>query len=89
MQHTPFVKYIGKINTIRKNEFESSVVYKTPGEINPRYDVSMIIKTYYGEKIAEMLNLSVNYQITKEIFKKFQNYALKLNLEVKIQESNI
>ena len=89
MQHTPFVKYIGEINTIRKIEFENSVVYKTPGEIDPQYDISIIIKTYYGEKIAEMLNLSANYQISQDIFKKFQNYALKLNLEIKIQESNI
>ena len=88
MQHTPFVKYIGEINTIRKNEFENSVVYKSLSGTNPQYNISKIIKTYYGEKIAEMLNLSTNYHIPNEIFKKFQKCALNLNLEIKIQESS-
>ena len=87
MQHTPFVKYISEINKIRKNEFENSVIYKISSEKNPQYNLSRIIKTYYGEKIAEMLNLVTKYQIEEDIFKKFQYYALKLNLEIKIQES--
>ena len=89
MQHTPFVKYISEINRIRKNEFENSAIYKTSDEFNPQYDLSTIVKTYYGEKIAKMLNLGSSYQITTELFKRFQGYASKLNLEVIIQESDV
>jgi hypothetical protein len=88
MQHTPFVKYISEINRIRKNEFENSAIYETSSDKNPLYNLSTIVKTYYGEKIADMLNLGTEYQIEKGMFKRFQNYALKLNLDVKIQESD-
>ncbi len=88
MQHTPFVKYISEINRIRKNEFENSAIYETSSDKNPFYNLSTIVKTYYGEKIADMLNLGTEYQIEKDMFKRFQNYALKLNLDIKIQESD-
>ncbi|TFG22442.1 MAG: hypothetical protein EU533_04240 [Promethearchaeota archaeon] len=88
MRHTPFVKYINQILEIRKNEFEKTVIYKISSRESLSFDVSVIIKTYYGDKISRMLSLSKNTQISGEKFNKFLFYASKLNLILNVEEKN-
>ncbi len=88
LQHTPFFKYSNQILEIRKEEFESSEIYKVYDKDEVLYDMSRINKTYYGKKFLEILKLERNLTIKSKDFKKFQTYSSKLNLKIKIVNSN-
>ncbi len=81
MKYTPFIKYSDSILSIRRNEFEKSRVIKE----NEEYDISEIKKTYYGEKFAEILNIR-NSSINYKSFRKFKQFASKLNLIVSVKQ---
>ncbi|MBY9002983.1 MAG: hypothetical protein KGD73_03340 [Candidatus Lokiarchaeota archaeon] len=84
MHNTPFVRYIDKITKLRKIEFETSQIYIKDFEDSVEYDLSVICKTYYGEKILHVLKLENGFILNREDFKKFEALSTKLNLELKI-----
>ena len=89
MRHTPFVKYINQILEIRKREFEKTAIYKISSGDESFFDVSVIIKTYYGDKISKILSLGKKFQLSTEKFNKFQFYSSKLNLKLNVEEKII
>ncbi|MFX0023122.1 MAG: hypothetical protein ACFE9S_12415 [Candidatus Hermodarchaeota archaeon] len=84
MQHTPFFKYSNKILEIRKNEFESTQIFKIRDNGRVLYDMSKIFKTYYGNKFFKILQFKENLVLKADKFKKFHDYSLKLNLKLNI-----
>ena len=87
MRHSPFIKYSEKIIEIRKEEFESTGVTKFYTNAEPHFNISEINKTYYGKKICGILSLKSTVTIKSDKFKKFHNYAKKLNLKTYIINS--
>ncbi|MCK4780177.1 MAG: hypothetical protein KAT57_08315, partial [Candidatus Lokiarchaeota archaeon] len=63
-------------------------IYKVYDKDEVLYDMSRINKTYYGKKFLEILKLERNLTIKSKDFKKFQTYSSKLNLKIKIVNSN-
>jgi len=84
MRHTPFVKYSNEILKIRKEEFEQSKVYCYTQDEKLSYQISELIKTYYGSQLLEILKIDMKTAINKEIFNKILNYAQKLNLNLNV-----
>ena len=84
MQHTPFIKYSNEILKIRKEEFEQSKVYRYTQDEKLSYQISELIKTYYGSEISEILKIHMKTTINQEIFNKFLNFASKLNLKLNV-----
>jgi len=84
IQHTPFFKYSNKILEIRKDEFESSEIYRLHNKDRVFYNMSRIYKTYYGRKFFTILQFKENLNLKPEEFKKFRDFSHKLNLKVKI-----
>ncbi|NVM37633.1 MAG: hypothetical protein HWN81_18710, partial [Candidatus Lokiarchaeota archaeon] len=84
IQHTPFFKYSNEILDIRKEEFESSEVFRFYDKDEVLYDMTEIIKTYYGKKFLKILQEEGKLILKPEKFKKFHDFSLKLNLRLKI-----
>ena len=82
MRHTPFVKYSNEILKIRKAEFEQAEVYRDTLDDKLSYQISELIKTYYGSQLLEILKIDTKTTINQEIFNKILNYANKLNLKL-------
>ncbi|MFW9785260.1 MAG: hypothetical protein ACFFFB_23475, partial [Candidatus Heimdallarchaeota archaeon] len=84
LRNTQFFKYVDRILKIRREEFESRRIKRTVLENKIRFDISEIIKTYYGKKLSEILLIKQATFITQDKFKKFQNFASKMNLNLNI-----
>ena len=84
MRHTPFVKYSNEILKIRKEEFEQAKVYRYNPDGILSYQISELIKTYYGSQLLEILKIKAKIVINQEIFNKILNYANKLNLNLNV-----
>ncbi|MFX0080190.1 MAG: hypothetical protein ACFE94_00400 [Candidatus Hodarchaeota archaeon] len=84
LRNTQFFKYADKILKIRKEEFESTRIVRFNDGNGPRYNISEIKKTYYGQKFSNILHFEALLSIKPEKFKKFQDFALKLNLNLMI-----
>jgi hypothetical protein len=80
MKNTPFIRYSNEILKIRKEEFEKIPVYKADN----LYDISELKKTYYGEKIKNILKLDDKDKITFKEFRKLNELTEKLNLEINL-----
>ena len=88
MKHTPFFKYSNEILDIRKEEFESSEVFRFYDKDEVLYDMNESIKTYYGKKFLEILHKEKKLILKPEEFKKFHDFSSKLNLKLKIVNKN-
>ena len=84
MQHTPFFKYSNKILEIRKDEFESSEIFRLYDKGRVFYDISEICKTYYGRKFFKILQFKEKLNLQPDNFKKFRDFSSKLNLKLNI-----
>ncbi|MBY9015370.1 MAG: hypothetical protein KGD68_06725 [Candidatus Lokiarchaeota archaeon] len=84
MRHTPFVKYSNEILKIRKEEFERSKVYRYTQDDKLSYQISELIKTYYGSQLLEILKIHMKTAINQETFNKILNYSTKLNLNLNV-----
>ncbi|MBY9010163.1 MAG: hypothetical protein KGD74_09895, partial [Candidatus Lokiarchaeota archaeon] len=84
MQHTPFVKYSNEILKIRKEEFEQSKVYRYTQNDKFSYQITELMKTYYGSQLSEILKIDMKTAINQEIFNKILNFASKLNLKLNV-----
>jgi hypothetical protein len=84
MRHTPFVKYSNEILKIRKEEFEQAQVYRYTQVDKVSYQISELIKTYYGSQLLKILKVDMKIAINEEIFNKILNYAKKLNLKLNV-----
>jgi phosphopentomutase len=80
MRYSQFSKYSFKIVSLRKEEFESIEVIK----VNDIYNLSGILKTYYGKKFSKILNLGLKFTVNPAIFKKFVDFSKKLKLKIDI-----
>jgi hypothetical protein len=83
LRNTSFFKYTNTILDIRKDEFESTKITRFYEDDELRYDLSEINKTYYGKKCMEILQ-SQDLSLKPEKFKRFHEFASKLNLHLKI-----
>jgi hypothetical protein len=72
---------------IRRDEFESAKITRFYEDNDLRYNLAEINKTYYGKKFIEILQ-SQDLSLKPEKFKKFHDFALKLNLHLKIIDLN-
>ena len=86
MRHTPFVKYSNEILKLRKEEFEQAKVYRYTNDDNVSYQISELIKTYYGSQLLKILKIDRKTTINQEVFNKILNYADKLNLNLNVLE---
>ena len=86
IRHTPFVKYSNEILKIRKEEFEQAKVYRDNQDDKLSYQISELIKTYYGSQLLEILKIDKKTAINQEIFNKILNFAYKLNLKLNVFE---
>jgi hypothetical protein len=84
MRHTPFVKYSNEILKIRKEEFEQSKVHRISHQGTILYNMSNLIKTYYGIQFIEILELDLSKTLSQEYFNKIFNYCSKLNLKLDV-----
>ncbi|MFW9824418.1 MAG: hypothetical protein ACFFE4_15850 [Candidatus Thorarchaeota archaeon] len=84
LRNTQFFKYVDRILKIRRDEFESTRIKRTVLENKIKFDISEIIKTYYGKKFSEILLIKQTTFITQDKFKKFQNFASKMKLNLNI-----
>ncbi|MFX1239311.1 MAG: hypothetical protein ACFE8P_16545, partial [Promethearchaeota archaeon] len=80
MQYTSFARYSRAILSLRKEEFEKSRTYYK----DDYYDISELLKTYYGKKFAKILKLGQNPSIRPVKFKKIEEYSNKLKLKLNI-----
>ena len=87
LRNTQFFKYADKILNIRKEEFESTKIIKSIDETGIRYNISEILKTYYGQKFSKILLLGEISSLKPDKFKKFLNFSLKLKLNLRIIDS--
>ncbi|MFX1477983.1 MAG: hypothetical protein ACFFCI_07605 [Promethearchaeota archaeon] len=87
LRNTPFVKYANDIIKIRKEEFENSEILRSFDNNEFQYDISEISKTFYGKKFSEILKLTRKISLKPDKFKKFQDFALNLNLRVKVVDA--
>ncbi len=88
MKNTPFLKYANQILNIRKEEFESSKIIRFHEEEDILYDISEIIKTYYGKKFIKILKIDMREPLKSEKFKKFTDFSSNLKLKLNIIESD-
>ncbi|MFX1451091.1 MAG: hypothetical protein ACFFCM_09625, partial [Promethearchaeota archaeon] len=86
LRNTQFFKYSNEILDIRKNEFESTIIFRSRDNKDVRYDLSEIIKTYYGGKFSDILNIHSMLNVKQEKFVKFAELASKLKLKLNIQD---
>ncbi|MFX1498949.1 MAG: hypothetical protein ACFFBH_15595 [Promethearchaeota archaeon] len=86
MRNTSFMKYSDEIVKIRKEELETSKIYKSFEEGTIRYNISNLKKTYYGRKFVKILNLEKKEIISQELFNKIEKFARKLNIPLLISE---
>ena len=84
LRNTSFIKYANEILKIRKEEFELSKVYCYTQDNKLSYQISELIKTYYGNQLFEILKIDIKTTINQDIFNKILNYAHKLNLKLNI-----
>ena len=89
MRHTSFVKYSNEILKLRKEEFEHSHVYKFTEQDTRIYNMSELVKTYYGNEFFKILNLDINKPISQDFFNKISNYSAKLNLKINVLEEKV
>ncbi len=87
LRNTSFSKYSNQILNIRKEEFESSKIYKSQNKNEINYNISEINRTYYGSKFLNILDLEDRFTLKPEKFKKFSDFSLKLNLKLNIVDS--
>ncbi|MFX0029255.1 MAG: hypothetical protein ACFE8B_08600 [Candidatus Hermodarchaeota archaeon] len=87
LRNTQFFKYADKILKIRKEEFEVTKIIRSNDDSGTRYDISEIIKTYYGQKFSEILRLGELFFLKHDKFSNFLNFALKLDLNLNIIDS--
>jgi hypothetical protein len=87
MRHSPFIKYSEEIIKIRKEEFETTGIYKQNINGEPYYNITEIRKTYYGKKISDILSIRSVESIKSDKFNKFLNYSNKLKLELSLINS--
>ena len=87
MRNTPFSKYSNEILNIRKDEFESRKIFSHKDKMELYYDISEVQNTYYGKQFLKILNLKENVPVKPDKFKKFIDFASKLNLKLNIIES--
>jgi len=80
MKNTPFIKYSNEILNIRKEEFEKTPIYKADN----LYDISELKKTYYGNKIKNILKFGDKDRISFKEFRKFNELSEKLNLKINL-----
>jgi len=80
MRYSQFSKYSFKIVSLRKEEFESIKIKK----VDDSYNLSEILKTYYGKKFSKILNLGLKPMVNPAIFKKFLDFSKKLKLKVNV-----
>lgn len=81
LRNTPFSKYFDQILQIRKEEFENAKIFK----IDDDYDIIQISRTYYGQKIIDLLISNFSGQkINEKTLIKLIAMASKLNLKPKI-----
>jgi hypothetical protein len=88
MKNTPFLKYANQILNIRKEEFESSKIIRFHEEEDILYDISEIIKTYYGKKFINILKIDMREPLKSEKFKKFTDFSSNLKLKLNIIKSD-
>jgi len=84
LRNTQFFKYADRILKIRKEEFESAEIARYKDGERTRYDISAISNTYYGQKFLEILHFEGLSLLKSDAFKKFHDFALKLDLSLKI-----
>ncbi len=84
LRNTPFAKYFDQILSIRKQEFESSIINKEYS----KYDLANVKDTYYGKKIMELLHIDEVNIIDEKTFGKFLAIADKLNLKPHLKEND-
>ena len=89
LRNTPFIKYANDIINIRKEEFENSIISRFHEQDEIRYDLSEINKTFYGKKIYDILKFQKDSYLKADKFKKFQEFASKLNLKLKIADPSM
>jgi hypothetical protein len=80
MRYSQFSKYSFKIVSLRKEEFESTKIIK----FDDTYNLSDILKTYYGKQFSKILNLGLKPTVNPAIFKKFVDFSKKLKLKVNV-----
>lgn len=88
IQHTSFFKYSNQILEIRKEEFESSEIWRMYDADEVSYNMSKIYKTYYGKKFLRILQVEEIFHLKPDKFKRFRDFSSKLNLHLKIVEAN-
>jgi hypothetical protein len=84
LQHTPFFKYSNEILDIRKKEFESTEIRRIFKKDTVYFDLSEIIKTFYGKKFIHILQSKDDLILKPDKFKKFNDISSKLNLKVNV-----
>ena len=84
--NTQFFKYTNEILRIRKEEFESTEIFKFGDKKNIIFDFSDISKTYYGQKFSNILKIENNPAVKLEKYNNFAEMASKLNLKLNIKE---
>jgi hypothetical protein len=84
MRHTPFVKYSTEILKIRKDEYEQARVYRYSHEGITSYEITNVIKTYYGSKFFEIFDFDLDKNINQENINKLYNFSSRLNLKLNV-----
>ena len=87
LRNTQFFKYADKILLTRKEEFELTKIIKSIDENGTRYNISEILKTYYGYKFSKILQLGDVSSLKPDKFKKFLDFSLKLKLKLRVIDS--
>ncbi len=83
MKGTPFSMYTNEILTLRKEEFETSLIPVYKEKNNLYHDISHVSRTYYGQKILVILKMKKESILNKVLFDKFKEIANKLGLTLK------
>jgi len=89
LRNTQFFKYSNEILKIRKDEFESTKILRSRHNKDVRYDFSEIVKTYYGGKFSNIVNIENTLNVKQEKFTKFAELALQLKLKLNIKDLEI
>jgi len=84
LRNTQFFKYSNRILKIRKEEFESTEIARFKDSDGTHYDISEIKNTYYGQKFSEILHFGGLLSLKPDKYKKFHDFASKLNLNLNI-----
>ncbi|MFX1401643.1 MAG: hypothetical protein ACFE8V_10435 [Promethearchaeota archaeon] len=88
MRNTSFFKYSDEILKTRKQEFETSKIYKSLKEEIFQYDISNLKKTYYGQKFEQILNLKGKDLVNQDVFNKIKKFAKKLAFNLNVIKLN-